>query len=121
MGTTVSKGGRYGSNRPITPEEVTPDIPVDPYVYPCSCTPRTLFLEGCKCGAWAAQKSDAEALQRVRDQEARDRLNAHKKFLIKDPTPVVTWKLLCPTCGHPPHPQGTCPDASCNCIDPRAI
>lgn len=70
--------------------------------YKCLCEPRQLFLGGCTCGAFKAQKADQEALERVAVHQARERLMEQRDFLIPPPTPPVTMKAAVGACvcGH---------------------
>lgn len=95
--------------------------------YTCICEPRTLLQAGCKCGAFAAQAADEEAVDRVAAYEAKERLRKMRDFLIPEPTPPITWKKLCPTCLHSAHGgdwvtgNNQCRDLYCTCTDSREV
>ena len=88
--------------------------------YQCICEPRTLFLDGCRCGAWRAETEDRAAVERVAAYEARERLREMERFLIRPPTASITMRNLCGACEHPYHKDASkadiCPDGSCLCI-----
>jgi hypothetical protein len=65
-------------------------------VYACICK----GLASCTCGAWSAARKDYEHYLNVVENNRRARLNELRDFLIKPPTPPITFKTMCPTCQH---------------------
>ena len=86
-------------------------------IFPCICKSSDLFWRGCKCGSFAAAKSSAEAWERVRLYAAQKAKLRERDFLIKPPTPPITFKDVCPRCFHVPHGTGqlACTVPRCDC------
>lgn len=95
------------------------------YEYTCVCPARHLLEKGCTCGAVAAEKSDALARANVEAYERRQEMLRQRDFLIKPPTPDITFKTLCSECQHEfnwgkhtEHNQCSVKDCLCGVVKP---
>lgn len=91
--------------------------------YKCICEDGLLFREGCQCGAMQAAKNDAAAAQRRLEYDEWVERRQLRDFLIKPPTPPITFKTGLCVCGHEAADhqttghqwQGFCDEEGCDC------
>lgn len=82
--------------------------------YACICPPaKLLHQSGCTCGAWAAAKQDYQRAVDMHELERYGRMRRTRDFLIRPPTPPVTFRVVCDRCTHPPHGIDTCTVCGC--------